>query len=134
MADLPPGEETGLAGLLIGISDFIYHVSLGFGLIIPPVLAVRLLPGGRSGWGWALVAFVTVAILVSLLKLAQEWATDIVERIRNGELFPRLFRVIRHASAAVAMTGFLRLELAFLNGEMTWPKLGVLISTFFRVL
>ena len=104
MADLSPDEETGLTGLLIDISNFVYDLCLGFGLIIPPFWLFDRFLGGKSGWGWALVALVVVTILVTLLRFAQDSVTKIVERIRNGDLFPELFRVVRHISSAIAMT------------------------------
>ncbi len=133
MADHPPDEETGLAGLLIGLSNFVYYVALSFGLAILPFQLFDQIVGG-SGWMRVIPGVVILVVLIVVLRFVQDGATDVVERIRNGVLLSRLFRVIRHASAAVAMVGFLRLEVAFLRGKMTWPDLVHLIGKFFTVL
>ncbi|MFT5218554.1 MAG: hypothetical protein ACI9LO_001037 [Planctomycetota bacterium] len=112
-------------------SNFAFYTMAVFIILMPPLKWVsELFSFSDNGW-WVLLSVLVFAIVIPLLtELVANVSILSLEKIRNGEYFPVLFKPLKAIFAVVSIYGVLALEYKVIHGQSNRTLIGVYLELF----
>lgn len=102
--------------IIEAFSNFFFAIIVVFTLILLMSPLFHLLEG-HTGFGWVLLMIIAMGILYFAVSFGVNYAFDVLDRIRKGELLAWFFSPLRNISSVVGIYGAFKVTYFMIHSE-----------------